>query len=92
MAKNIKVYNESLLNENSENFHPDEYTNTRQLSVSLLSTESDSSMIYILFNILFVLQGARILTLGGVFSKYMDENSKKMSDAAFNSSLSLLIK
>ena len=55
MAKNIKVYNESLLNENSENFHPDEYTNTRQLSVSLLSTESDSSMIYILFNILFVL-------------------------------------
>ena len=51
MAKNIKVYNESLLNENTENSHPDEYTNTRQLSVSLLSTESDSSMIYILFNI-----------------------------------------
>ena len=55
MAKNIKVYNESLLNENYENSHPDEYTNTRQLSVSLLSSESDSSMIYILFNILFVL-------------------------------------
>jgi hypothetical protein len=49
-------------------------------------------MNYILYNTLFILQGARILTLGGFFGNFMEKNSSEISNNMFNSTIGAAIR
>lgn len=58
----------------------------------MTGSEADSLMNYILYNTLFILQGARILALGGYFGNFMEKNSVEISNGMFNSTIGAMIR
>ena len=62
------------------------------MNIIMVGTETNTIMIYVLYNVLFILQGARILILGGGFGRFMESRSAEISRALFNSTVGSLIR
>ena len=101
MAYNIRVYNDSIykqtyilekVQDNSIYIDEKGINNTRKMNITIVGTETNTIMIYVLYNVLFILQGARILSLGGGFGRFMESRSAEISSGLFNSTVGSFIR